>query len=111
MISSTLAVVKRDKMVATSFDIALRNYTRSHQQGDYYDRIINLATALEAILTGSDDETEGVGLRLRTRAAALLWTDTDPGRAIFDDVKTPLQPAVADSSTVPGSPRRICSSG
>lgn len=82
-----LAVVKRDKMVATSFDIALRNYTRSHQQGNYYDRIINLATALEAILTGSDDETEGVGLRLRTRAAALLWTDTDSGRAIFDDVK------------------------
>ena len=82
-----LAVVKRDKMVATSFDIALGNYTRSHQQGNYYDRIINLATALEAILTGSDDETEGVGLRLRTRAAALLWADTDPGRAIFNDVK------------------------
>jgi len=81
------AVVKRDKMVATSFDIALHNYTRSHQQGDYYDRIIDLATALEAILTGSDDETEGVGLRLRTRAAALLWTESDPGRAIFDDVK------------------------
>jgi hypothetical protein len=82
-----LAVVKRDKMVATSFDIALSNYTRSHQQGGYYDRIISLATALEAILTGSDDETEGVGLRLRTRAAALLWTGTDSGRAIFDDVK------------------------
>jgi hypothetical protein len=81
------AVVKRDKMVATSFDIALHNYTRSHQQGDYYDRIISLATALEAILTGSDDDTEGVGLRLRTRAAALLWTEGDPGRAIFDDVR------------------------
>ena len=81
------AVVKRDKMVATSFDLALHNYTRSHQQGDYYDRIINLATALEAVLTGSDDDTEGVGLRLRTRAAALLWTESDPGRAIFDDIK------------------------
>jgi hypothetical protein len=81
------AVVKRDKMVATSFDIALSNYTRSHEQGNYYDRIINLATALEAVLTGSDDDTEGVGLRLRTRAAALLWTEHDPGRAIFDDVK------------------------
>jgi hypothetical protein len=81
------AVVKRDKMVATSFDIALLNYTRSHERGGYYERIINLATALEAILTGSDDETEGVGLRLRTRAAALLWTESDPGRAIFDDVK------------------------
>ena len=81
------AVVKRDKMAATSFDIALRDYTRSHQHGDYYDRIISLATALEAILTGSDDDPEGVGLRLRTRAAALLWTETDPGRAIFDDIR------------------------
>ncbi|MDA8313312.1 MAG: HEPN domain-containing protein [Actinomycetota bacterium] len=81
------AVVTRANMVATSFDIALTNYTRSHQQGDYYDRIIDLATALEAVLTGSDDDVEGVGLRLRSRAAALLWTDNDPGRAIFDDVK------------------------
>jgi hypothetical protein len=81
------AIVKREKMVATSFDVALLNYTRSHQQGDDYDRIIDLATALEAILTGSDDETEGIGLRLRTRAAALLWSGSDPGRAIFDDVK------------------------
>ena len=81
------AVVKRDKMAATSFDLAIHNYTRSHQHGDYYDKIINLATALEAILTGSDDDSEGVGLRLRTRAAALLWTETDPGRAIFNDVR------------------------
>ena len=81
------AIVKRDKMVATSFDVALFNYTRSHEQDDNYDRVIDLATALEAVLTGSDDDTEGVGLRLRTRAAALLWTDDDSGRAIFDDVK------------------------
>jgi hypothetical protein len=82
------AVVKRDKMVATSFDIALSNYTRSHEEGDHYERIVDLATALEAILTGSDDDSEGIGLRLRTRAAALLWTDSDPGSAIFNDVKT-----------------------
>lgn len=82
------AVVKRDKMVATSFDIALLNYTRSHEEGDHYERIVDLATALEAILTGSDDDSEGIGLRLRTRAAALLWTDSDPGGAIFNDVRT-----------------------
>jgi hypothetical protein len=82
------AAVKRDKMVATSFDIALRNYARSSERGDYYERIIDLATALEAILTGGEDETEGIGLRLRTRAAALLWTESDSGRAIYDDVKT-----------------------
>lgn len=82
------AVVKRDKMVATSFDIALLNYTRSHEEGDHYERVVDLATALEAILTGSDDDSEGIGLRLRTRAAALLWTESDPGVAIFNDVKT-----------------------
>jgi hypothetical protein len=82
-----VAVVKRDKMIATSFDVALLNYTRSHQDGDHFDRVISLATALEAILTGSDDDSEGVGLRLRTRAAALLWTEADPGRAIFDDIR------------------------
>src|SRR6266571_2303285 len=58
-----------------------------NQHGDHYERIINLATALEAILTGGDADTEGIGLRLGTRAATLLWTDSDPGRAIFDDVK------------------------
>ena len=61
------AVVKRDKMVATSFDIALSNYNRSHEEGDHYERIVDLATALEAILTGSDDDSEGIGLRLRTQ--------------------------------------------
>lgn len=88
------AVVKRDKMVATSFDIALLNYTRSHQQGDCDDRIIDLATALEAILTGSDDETEGVGLRLRSRAAALLWTDNDSGRGDLRRRQELVQPAI-----------------
>jgi len=82
------AVVKRDKMVATSFDVALLNYARSHEERNHYERIVDLATALEAILTGSDDDSEGIGLRLRTRAAALLWTENDPGSAIFSDVKT-----------------------
>jgi hypothetical protein len=82
------AVVKREKMVATSFDIALSNYNRSHESGDHYERVVDLATALEAILTGSDTDTEAVGLRLRSRAAALLWTESDSGRDIFRDVAT-----------------------
>lgn len=81
------ATVKRERMVATSFDIALRNYSRSYERGDNYERIVDLATALEAVLTGGEDETEGIGLRLRMRAAALLWTESDSGRAIYDDVK------------------------
>lgn len=80
------AVVKREGMVATSFDVAVVNYNRSHETGDDFERVIDLATALEAILTGSESDTEAVGHRLRTRAAALLWTDEDPGWAIFRDV-------------------------
>ena len=80
------AVIKREGMVATSFDIALLNYNRSHEEGDDFERVIDLATALEAILTGSESDTEAVGHRLRTRASALLWTDDDPGLAIYRDV-------------------------
>lgn len=82
------AVVKREGMVATSFDVALLNYNRSHETGDDFERVIDLATALEAILTGSESDTEAVGHRLRTRAAALLWTDDDPGLAIYRDVSS-----------------------
>ena len=81
------AVVKRDGMAVTSFDIGLRNYIRSYEQGDYYDRLVDLATALEATLTGSDGNAQGVGLRLRTRAAALLWTQDDSEDAIYKDVR------------------------
>jgi hypothetical protein len=47
---------------------------------------VDLAAALEAILTGDNKETEGLTLRLRTRASALLATSEDPARNIFDDV-------------------------
>ncbi len=92
------AVVRRDKMVTTSFDIALSNYNRSHEAGDHYERVVDLATALEAILTGSDTDTEAVGLRLRSRAAALLWTDGDSGRDIFRDVRDSLLTEVPTGS-------------
>ena len=80
------AVIKREGMVATSFDVALLNYNRSHETGDDFERVIDLATSLEAILTDSETETEAVGHRLRTRAAALLWTNEDPGSDIYRDV-------------------------
>lgn len=75
-------------MVSTSFDIALTNYNRSHEAGDDFERIVDLTTALEAILTGGEADTEAVGLRLRSRAAALLWTEDDPGDSLFRDVGT-----------------------
>jgi len=45
-----------------------------------------LATALEAILAGGEKENEGLTLRLRNRAAALLAADDDSAKAVFEDV-------------------------
>ncbi|MFG3053609.1 hypothetical protein ACGFZP_22025 [Kitasatospora sp. NPDC048239] len=80
------AVVKRDGMVVTSFDMALIKYQMSHEQGTDFERLVDLATALEAVLTGGDKDTEAVSLRLRSRAAALLSTPADSGTTIFQDI-------------------------
>src|SRR5262249_30080847 len=80
------ADVRRDGMAATSFDVALGKFNGSHHQESPYETLVDLATALEAILAGGETETEGLTLRLRNRAAALLATDGDPARAIFGDV-------------------------
>ncbi|MGW5216396.1 hypothetical protein ACWEQA_00870 [Nocardia sp. NPDC004085] len=79
------AEVKRDGMVATSFDVALSKFNGSHHRGPF-EHIVDLATALEAALLGGEKETEGLSLRLRTRVAALLATDDDSGEALFRDV-------------------------
>jgi hypothetical protein len=80
------ADIKREGLVATSFDVALGRFTRSHSSDSQYEHLVDLATALEAALIGSDTQTEGLTLRLRTRAAALLATAGDPAAALFDDV-------------------------
>jgi hypothetical protein len=81
------AEVKRDGMVATSFDVALSKFNRSYQQqGSPYDQLVDLSTALEAVLIGSEKDNEGLTLRLRSRVAALLAGDDDPATALFNDV-------------------------
>jgi hypothetical protein len=80
------ADVKREGMAATSFDVALAKFNRAHHQENPYGDLVDLATALEGILAGGEKETEGLTLRLRNRAAAILAGDSDPARAIFDDV-------------------------
>ncbi len=80
------ADINREGMVATSFDVALGRFGRSHSSDSQYEHLVDLATALEAALIGSDKQTEGLTLRLRTRAAALLATANDPATALFDDV-------------------------
>jgi len=73
-------------MAATSFDVALGKFNGSHHQENPYETLVDLATALEAILAGGESEAEGLTLRLRNRAAALLAADGDPARAVFGDV-------------------------
>ncbi len=80
------ADVKRQGMVATSFDMALGKFNASHSQRNSYEDLVDLATALEAILTGEERESEGLTLRLRSRAAALLAAEGDPARDVFADI-------------------------
>lgn len=80
------ADVKRQGMAATSFDVALSKFNRSHGSESPYEHLVDLTTALEAALIGAEKETEGLTLRLRSRVAALLATDDDPSKALFADV-------------------------
>ncbi|MEW1808407.1 hypothetical protein [Pseudarthrobacter sp. NPDC080039] len=80
------AEVKRDRIVATSFDVAMKKFNAAHVQGSLFDQLVDLATALEAALIG-ENEGEGLTLRLCSRAAALLSQTDDSSTAIFNDVK------------------------
>jgi hypothetical protein len=80
------ADVSREGMAATSYDVAISKFHRSHHQENPYEHLVDLATALEAILAGGEKENEGLTLRLRNRAAALLAADNDHATAVFDDV-------------------------
>jgi hypothetical protein len=80
------AVVKREEMAMASFDLALYQFRRSFEPNDDYEHVIELVTALEAILTGNEPDTEAISLRLRNRAARLLATESDPAQVIFADL-------------------------
>jgi hypothetical protein len=80
------AEVKRTGMATTSFDVAIRKFNNSHAGESMYEQIVDLATALEAVLIGSGDENDAISLRLRTRAAALLATDNDAAVDLYNDV-------------------------
>jgi hypothetical protein len=80
------ADVKRTKMAAASFDVAVSKFHASHHEADAFERLVDLATALEATLLSSESDTTEVTYRLRYRAAALLSSDNDPPAALFADV-------------------------
>jgi len=65
--------------------MAVIKFTDSFSPKPWFEKIVDLATALEAALSGQDKAD--VTLRVCTRAAHLLSTDTDPPPLIFADVK------------------------
>lgn len=68
----------------TSFGMALQKFLVSFHAYVWYEQIVDLATAFEAVLSGK--EKDDVTLRLKTRAASLLCTDLDPAVNIFKDI-------------------------
>ncbi|WP_191843116.1 HEPN domain-containing protein [Catellatospora chokoriensis] len=72
-------------MVFTSLGMALNKFVLAYHSFAWFEQIVDLATAFEAALSGVS--TSDVTLRLRTRAAGLLATSSDPATAIFDDIK------------------------
>ncbi|HEY3337815.1 MAG TPA: hypothetical protein VGK18_04890 [Propionicimonas sp.] len=53
---------------------------------EFGQAVVDLATALEAVLIDECDGTEGITARLRNRASTLLATEADPASNIFADV-------------------------
>lgn len=71
-------------MAVTSLGMALRKFASPYLGEPWSEQIVDLCTALEAILSGTDKDD--ISLRLRIRAAALLAAPNDPARKIFEDV-------------------------
>lgn len=73
------------KEVVHGLEMAVIKFTNSFAPRPWFERIVDLATALEAALSGTDKSD--VTLRICTRAAIILSSDTDPAPAIFADIK------------------------
>ena len=65
--------------------MAVLKFSESFSPMPWFEKIVDLATALEATLSGND-KTD-VTLRICTRAAHILSTDSDPPATIYADVK------------------------
>jgi hypothetical protein len=72
--------------VVHGLEMAVIKFTDSFSPRPWFEKIVDLSTALEATLSGQDKAD--VTLRVCTRAAQLLSTDSDLPPMIFADVKT-----------------------
>ncbi len=80
------ATASQQNKLISSLNMALAMFDRSHQLVPWFDRLVDLSTALEAALIGDGDDNAGLRLRLRHRAATLLACDTDSPSDLFKDV-------------------------
>ncbi|MCY4649762.1 MAG: HEPN domain-containing protein [bacterium] len=80
------ATASQQNKLISSLSMALAMFDRSHQLVPWFDRLVDLSTALEAALIGDGDDNAGLRLRLRHRAATLLACETDSPTDLFKDV-------------------------
>lgn len=71
-------------ILLTPFGIAKHKFLMSYHAHAWYEQLVDLATAFEAVLSGT--ARTDIQLRLKTRASALLATENDPADAIFKDI-------------------------
>lgn len=78
--------LNQEGVAITSFAVALSRFNASFAS-DSILILVDLATALEAVLIDSQDGTANISTSLRNRAATLLNTNDDSAANIFNDVK------------------------
>jgi hypothetical protein len=76
---------KPELKVATSLEIGLSNFSKSFYSGKNIRAIADLATCLESIMI--QGSTTEISLKLRSRTAALIYTESDPIQKLYDDIK------------------------
>lgn len=79
------ALNKTELQSASPIEIGLSNFTRSHLSGKSIRAIADLATCLESIMTPRT--TNEIGLKLRSRTAALINTESDSIQELYSDIK------------------------
>jgi len=81
-----LAKVQKE-MAAERMGVALAKFSASHAAVRWDEALVDLATALEAVIMPGR-QAEDVTFRLRVRAAQLLASANDPSDQIYQDVAT-----------------------
>lgn len=72
-------------LVINPFAVAFSRLAIIAHETNWFDQLLDLSIAIEAMLGG--DGVQDVGLRIRSRAAILLCTEDDEPQQIFKDVR------------------------